>query len=338
MRIYWLKLIMAEKTMITDDVSLVHHSHKKMSQPESILSLDEVKNQLDTATNIMIKLRSDIDQRMNEIKQMEASWNDKLELMGKEARKAKNMIKLNVGGMIFKASKEVLMSHKDTYFYAMLSSRRFLPDEDGAYCIDRDPQLFPYILDYLRNGTVDMTDLTETQQEQLSIEADFYMIDMSSYYLDRFDYDLKGPQTIISNDRKTASHEKDQNGHTAALSMKGISTGKHIWRVQINKIATHWISVGVIEKPVNDLSCSYKQSYGISSANQKYNAKSVTNSLVGNWANGDVLSVDLDCDAHILKITNETNGKMEQWTLPSSNVTYYLHVNIYNMFGSVTIL
>ena len=111
-----------------------------MSQPESTLSLDEVKNQLDTA----IKLRNEIDHRINELKQMEASWNEKLELMETEARKTKNTIKLNIGGEIFNASKEVLLSHKDTYFYAMLSSGKFLPDKEGAYCIDRDPKLFPY--------------------------------------------------------------------------------------------------------------------------------------------------------------------------------------------------
>ena len=150
-----------------------------MNEPESNLSFDEMKNQFDTATNTILKLRNNIDHRMNELKLMEASWNEKLELMQKEAGKAKNMIKLDVGGKIFKVSKEVLLGHKDTYFYAMLSSGEFLPDEEGAYCIDRNPKLFPYILDYLRYGTVDLTDLTETQQKQLSIEADFYMIDMN---------------------------------------------------------------------------------------------------------------------------------------------------------------
>ena len=296
------------------------------------LSLDEMNNQLDTATNILLKLRSDIDHRMNELKQMEASWNDKLKLMQEEARKAKNIIKLDVGGKIFKISKEVLLSQKDTYFYAMLSSGEFLPDEEGAYYIDRNPKLFPYILDYLRYGTVDTTDLTETKKKQFFIEADFYMIDMSSYYLDRFDHNSKGPLTIISNDGKTASAFNCGNP-TAALSMIGIY-GKHTWRLQINLNGNQMIIVGVIDKPEYDSLCSY----GISSANRKYTVSNfATDSTVGDWANGDVLSVDLDCDANILKITNETNGKKEQWTLPPSNVTYYLHVQFRNS-GSVTIL
>ena len=192
----------------------------------------------------------------------------------------------------------------------------------------------------MSDGPVDLSNLTETQHEQLAIEADFYMIDMSSCYLNMFDQDLKGPHTIISSDGKTASHVKDQNGHSAALSLNGISTGKHTWRVQLNNLnITLWIAVGVIEKPVNDLLFSYNQSYGISSADQKYagSANGVTSSAIGNCKSGDVLSVDLDCDAHILKITNESNGKMEQWTLPP-NRTYYLHVNIYNTSGSVIIL
>ena len=311
-----------------------------MSQPESTLSLDVVKNQMDTATNIMIKLRSDIDHRMNELKQMEASWDEKLELMEKEAGKADDMIKLDVGGMIFKESKEVLLSHKDTYFYAMLSSRRFLPDEDGFYCIDRNPKLFPYILDYLRNGTVDLTKLTETQQKQLSIEADFYMIEMRIKHIDLFDHNLKGPHVTISNDGKTASHDNVQNGFSAALSVKGISTGKHTWRVQLDHLnGNQLIIVGVIAKPVTHLMEAFKISYGISSDNSSYHgpASGFSISTVGHCFSGDVLRVDLDCDAHILKITNETNGKKEQWTLPP-NVTYYLHVSIYNMGGSVTIL
>lgn len=63
------------------------------------------------------------------------------------------MIRLNVGGQVFATSKETLL--KCGYFEPVLSGR--IPhgeDDQGALFLDRSPELFKHILQYLRAGTV----------------------------------------------------------------------------------------------------------------------------------------------------------------------------------------
>ena len=72
-------------------------------------------------------------------------------------------INLNVGGRLFTVSKETLMSIKGTYFYGMLSSDRYPTLPDGSYFIERNPEVFQRVLDYLRIGRLDLDDLTQYQ-------------------------------------------------------------------------------------------------------------------------------------------------------------------------------
>eukprot|EP01006_Ploeotia_vitrea_P048232 TRINITY_DN67210_c1_g1_i1.p1 TRINITY_DN67210_c1_g1~~TRINITY_DN67210_c1_g1_i1.p1 ORF type:complete len:217 (+),score=22.85 TRINITY_DN67210_c1_g1_i1:401-1051(+) len=60
----------------------------------------------------------------------------------------------------------------------MLHSGKWQPDaEGGQYFIDRSPQMFGLILDYLRNGKVRKPDsLTTSDKELLQAELDFYSI------------------------------------------------------------------------------------------------------------------------------------------------------------------
>eukprot|EP01006_Ploeotia_vitrea_P000712 TRINITY_DN103523_c0_g1_i1.p1 TRINITY_DN103523_c0_g1~~TRINITY_DN103523_c0_g1_i1.p1 ORF type:complete len:337 (-),score=28.53 TRINITY_DN103523_c0_g1_i1:103-1113(-) len=60
-------------------------------------------------------------------------------------------IKLNVGGKLFITTSETLVREQDTFFTAMLNGP-WKPDEDGEYFIDRSPQLFSLVLEYLRDG------------------------------------------------------------------------------------------------------------------------------------------------------------------------------------------
>eukprot|EP01080_Neovahlkampfia_damariscottae_P008236 gene8236-61_t len=52
------------------------------------------------------------------------------------------------------------------------------PDEDGEYFIDRNPEYFHLILDYLRNPTkdLDLSDLNPKQLKEFQYEVDYYSI------------------------------------------------------------------------------------------------------------------------------------------------------------------
>ncbi len=100
------------------------------------------------------------------------------ELMSKHSAMAKNNIKLYVGGQLFMASKETFLKFEGSFFFAMLSSGRWEPDEDGAYFIDRSPKYFPYVIDYLRTGSFDVfTKLSRVELQCMETEFDFYQID-----------------------------------------------------------------------------------------------------------------------------------------------------------------
>jgi len=90
--------------------------------------------------------------------------------------KSKSKIKLNVGGEIFMTSKTTLLSQVDSYFYAMLNHGNWLPDEEGEYFIDRNPAVFDRILDYLRDGKLDETDLSDREKNILENDLEYYCL------------------------------------------------------------------------------------------------------------------------------------------------------------------
>ncbi|XP_070562482.1 BTB/POZ domain-containing protein KCTD3-like [Ptychodera flava] len=84
------------------------------------------------------------------------------------------IIHLNVGGTRFSTSRQTLTWVVDSFFSSLLSGRiASLKDETGAIFIDRDPNLFVPILNYLRTKDLDLRDLNIPA---LRHEAEFYGI------------------------------------------------------------------------------------------------------------------------------------------------------------------
>ncbi|KAI6190230.1 BTB domain-containing protein [Aphelenchoides bicaudatus] len=84
------------------------------------------------------------------------------------------IVTLNVGGQRFSTSKSTLTWIPDTFFTSLLSGRiRTAEDDTGAKFIDRDPQLFRRILNYLRTKQVDLSNISV---KMLLHEAEFYGI------------------------------------------------------------------------------------------------------------------------------------------------------------------
>lgn len=85
-----------------------------------------------------------------------------------------DIVHLNVGGTRFSTSRQTLTWIPDSFFTALLSGRiPSLRDETGAIFIDRDPQNFSIILNYLRTKDINLqiTDLRILRQE-----AEYYGI------------------------------------------------------------------------------------------------------------------------------------------------------------------
>lgn len=97
----------------------------------------------------------------------------------------KSRVTLNVGGHRFETSLQTLTSVPDTYFASLFSGRfELAPDNGGVsgggreeYFIDRDGDLFHYVLSYLRDPAsfaAASTDMKAYERIQLETELEFY--------------------------------------------------------------------------------------------------------------------------------------------------------------------
>eukprot|EP01080_Neovahlkampfia_damariscottae_P011337 gene11337-4505_t len=87
----------------------------------------------------------------------------------------KEIIKLNVGGTCFQTLEDTLVSEKGTFFISML--QKGFKIEENEFFIDRDPKWFPFVLNFLRKGKVQIGHLNITQIQELIDELEFYHID-----------------------------------------------------------------------------------------------------------------------------------------------------------------
>jgi len=78
---------------------------------------------------------------------------------------------LNIGGVLFFTSRETL-SKKNTFFSKLIE--QYPADSMEPPFVDRDPQHFRYILNWLRGSMTLPEDLKILQE--LCVEADFYCI------------------------------------------------------------------------------------------------------------------------------------------------------------------
>ncbi|CAL2033867.1 unnamed protein product [Caenorhabditis brenneri] len=87
-----------------------------------------------------------------------------------------NIVKLDIGGTLFKTSKSTLTKF-DGFFKTMLETDIPLEkDEHEAIFVDRDPKHFRLILNYMRDGFVNIPD-SKSDVQEIQIEAQYYLLD-----------------------------------------------------------------------------------------------------------------------------------------------------------------
>lgn len=129
--------------------------------------LRKKQQEINILTEVLLREINDEDVRLDKEKQdfinETKEFNIIKEKMSKICQTSKFKVKLNIGGTVFMTTLETLTREKDNFFSAMFSEQfNTQPDEDGEHFIDRNPTMFPYILDYLRNSTLpDLDQLCE---------------------------------------------------------------------------------------------------------------------------------------------------------------------------------
>ena len=90
-----------------------------------------------------------------------------------------NKVKLNVGGTLFHTTVSTLTSPtgQSSMLHAMFAHSSHFPlelDDKGAVFLDRDPQLFRHILNYLRDGSLPLSSLSAATKLGLLREARYF--------------------------------------------------------------------------------------------------------------------------------------------------------------------
>jgi len=189
-------------------------------------------------------------------------------------------LKLNIGGTPFFTSLSTLMSIKGTYFEVMVSEKwKAQKLEDGSYFIDRDPTVFRFILNFLRDGELDIEFRSKEELKLIIKEAKFYQIQPlikllestpieSVVSVSRFqkqDSTTQSPKFIpgnnyaLSNDDKCAAKIGKEIGWDCnVLGNIIVNSGIHLWKVKIIKSKFSNIMIGVVP---SDANVSHKDIY-----------------------------------------------------------------------------
>lgn len=88
----------------------------------------------------------------------------------------KEIIKLDIGGYIYKTTKTTLTKYKNTYFSGLFSGKyKIIEQEDGSIFIDRDGSHFKTLLNFMRSGRIVMPS-DPIKLKEILIEAEFYCL------------------------------------------------------------------------------------------------------------------------------------------------------------------
>jgi len=106
-------------------------------------------------------------------------------------------VRLDVGGSIYTTSTQTLRRYPDSLLSLMFSGRHELRREpDGSYFIDRDGAHFRYVLNFLRDGSLDPQTLPNDRSSihQIICEARYYQLDALVDHLDQLLQNDSQPQ------------------------------------------------------------------------------------------------------------------------------------------------
>jgi len=207
-----------------------------------------------------------------------------------------DIVRLNVGGSNFSASRETFMSSTDSFFYAMLGSEAWVRNDRGEYFIDRDPTLFHHVMTYLRTGKWYLHSLGADELDRLEAELEFYSLTLPRnwFSLDRF----KASSSI--------SFPSEAEGNLHTVTGSGTILGKDflpshaVWDVTVvAKTGNAWTGIGIATAltDVNSLCCDTPYGCGlyIDQNNcyfrQKGNNVEELNSIVGTATPGKVIRI-----------------------------------------------
>eukprot|EP01124_Arcella_intermedia_P015170 TRINITY_DN21693_c0_g1_i1.p1 TRINITY_DN21693_c0_g1~~TRINITY_DN21693_c0_g1_i1.p1 ORF type:complete len:472 (-),score=112.61 TRINITY_DN21693_c0_g1_i1:36-1451(-) len=250
-------------------------------QGELNRNLDEITKKLNSTKNFILERFKKIEEekaelernqqeliiKENKLQLEKENWEQEKKKVLEMNLKLSDIIWLNVRGEVFATTRNTLCSLEDSMLAVMFSGRHHLKiDSNGHYVIDRDPVLFRYILQYLRNGRLDYP---KELENEIMTEFDYFCVPLHKKDKKNVKFqmvkELKGHLCpvgclgVVNNgtqlvsgsndntlkvwDLKTGQNEKTLTGHTGSVyTLKvwkdHVITGSHDKRIKIWDINT----------------------------------------------------------------------------------------------------
>ncbi len=173
-------LKLAGKSQIQEINSLQEKLKKLVSQNTSIEDkLIETNNELKMKRDELNQSKQRLKVEKEDFRKEKKKYEEEMKVTVAMNQISDSIVKLNVGGHVFTTSTVTLKKCPDSMLAIMFSGRYCLEkNANGEYFIDRNGTYFQYILNYLRDGCLQVNTLPKDTYilGQLEVEADFYQI------------------------------------------------------------------------------------------------------------------------------------------------------------------
>merc|ERR1719495_922853 len=124
------------------------------------------------------------------------------------------IVDLNVGGILYTTTIDTLTKDPDSMLFKMFSSdlRSLIKDKKGRIFLDRDGQLFRYILDFLRNGKLN---LPVNFQETAGLKAEAHFFNLENLLVQLSELDPYQGSDLLTPQKKRPSATDMSGSHGA---------------------------------------------------------------------------------------------------------------------------
>jgi len=223
----------------------------------------------------------------------------------------------------------------------MFSGEILVPqDKDGYFFFDRDPAMFPLILNFLRGTMPDVKRMSQREIKALISEAEYYSIDdlvkvlqiakkQGAWILDPSE---KGSNISLTSPMSAFhSHGHDEFRGSSVFGTMPLSTGIHRWKVVVVGLnGDSWFECGVAKKPfIHTDNYAYQQTFGWSSSNQTYPLSSNGLTMKG----GGTFEITMNCDTGTLFVTVSA----QKYSMSVTENPVYPFFNLHTLNSCMTV-
>lgn len=224
---------------------------------------DECSSSLIKAFDASIRAQNDYIDAVSKYKKEadaeQAQWAESMATIEQaHEKRATEVVTLDVGGVIFRTRVETLSKYPLSYFGVYTSGRWNL--SETAF-IDRDPELFRYVMAYLRHDTLQLCDIGPELRKALVAEAEYYVLpELKTLMMPApikekikpsiYDWAIAMPNRKEGESQDRLTHTNLNSQFQCARGTRRWSTGVHEWSVSGDKLYCKNI-IGVMYAPAS---------------------------------------------------------------------------------------